>query len=312
MTNVLVTGSGGYLGGRLVRHLAADAATTVVGLVRDPVAWLDVEQVRFDLTAPASDLAPLLDDVHTVVHLAGANEVSAVDDPDGALRDTLAATRHVSEAAAAAGVQRIVYVSTVHVYGAALREHAVISEETVPQPRAIYAIARLASEHLLAMADGPELVVFRLTNSVGAPADPSVRRWTLVANDLCQQAATTGALHLRTHGMQWRDFVAIGDVCEALRLAVDGAVGAGTYNLGLGRCITVRDLAGLVQDAVEAQTGARPPLTTPDPPSTSPGPYRVDVSKLATRGWRPRHDVGDAVAETVRACLAWSREEARS
>ena len=55
-----------------------------------------------------------------------------------------------------------------------------------------------------------EVVVLRLTNSIGALVAPSVNRWTLLANDLCRQAALTGrGLVSQTHGCQWRDFVAL-------------------------------------------------------------------------------------------------------
>ncbi len=32
-------------------------------------------------------------------------------------------------------------------------------------------------------------IVLRLSNALGAPADPGVNAWTLIANDLCRQAA---------------------------------------------------------------------------------------------------------------------------
>src|SRR5439155_27107075 len=138
--------------------------------------------------------------VDAVVHLAAPNEVIAAGDPDGALTETVLGARHIVTAAAAAGVPRFVYVSTVHVYGAAAVEGAVLAEDVVPRPRDAYAVARLAGEHLTSTVDGVDTVVVRLTNCVGAPAHPSVERWTLVVNDLCRQGAVRGHLRLRTHG----------------------------------------------------------------------------------------------------------------
>src|SRR5207247_7297531 len=118
--------------------------------------------------------------------------------------------------------------------------------------------------------------VLRLTNGVGRPAAPEVERWSLVANDLCRQAATTGALRLRTDGLQWRDFVALDDVCRVVAAALDTrAVPAGTYNLGSGNPLTVRDLAELVQNAAESATGLRPPLFSPAPKAAPDRPYFV-------------------------------------
>ncbi len=57
------------------------------------------------------------------------------------------ATERLVEAIAAAGVRRLVYMSTMHVYGERIQGGAVLTEDMRPEPRATYAIARLASEH---------------------------------------------------------------------------------------------------------------------------------------------------------------------
>src|SRR5581483_5898779 len=119
-----------------------------------------------------------------VVHLAGADEVVASRRPAAALANTVVATERVAEACASAGVRRLVYLSTMHVYGDRIVPGAVLDEEMRVEPRSTYAISRLASEHVVkGFSRGAyELVTFRLTNSLGAPDDPSVDRWSLVAN----------------------------------------------------------------------------------------------------------------------------------
>jgi UDP-glucose 4-epimerase len=181
-----------------------------------------------------------------------------------------------------------------------------LTEDQPAEPRSVYAIARLASEHLLeAVTDrGIEVVVFRLTNSVGAPAHPDVDRWSLVTNDLCRQAVTRGELHLRSAGTQWRDFVALADACRILTgCLAPGSLPSGTYNLASGTSHTIRQLVGLVQDAVVAEGGRRPPLYAPDPPANLPQPYHVSAARLEAAGWHAEVPLADAVAETVRFCL---------
>ncbi len=312
MSTVLITGAGGYVGGRLVRRMTA-AGWEVRGLVRDPAPGLGAPQITCDLAAP--DPVGLLDAVtgaDAVVHLAGENELIAARRPAAALAATVVATERVAEACAEAGVRRLVYLSTVHVYGERMAPGATLTEDLRPEPRSAYAISRLASEHVVAaMAAGAyELAVLRLTNSVGAPADPHVDRWSLVANDLCRQGAVSGTLTLRSSGVQWRDFVNLDQVCGAIAAAAEpaGHVPPGTYNLGSGHPTTVRSLAGLVADAFERETGTRPALTAPDPEPDPPGPYSVSVEKAAARGLRLDAPLRDAVQETVRFCLA-HREE---
>ena len=303
---VAVTGAGGYIGGRLLESLAG-AGIDAVALVGHQRPWLRVPQVKVDVLGPVAPLVAALEGCDVVVHLAGPNEVVASRRPDESLAATAGGARRVAEAASNAGLRRFIYVSTVHVYGAALAGGAVVTEQTVPEPVAPYAVARLAAEHVAATTlDGPDLVVFRLTNSLGRPAHPSVDRWTLVTNDLARQAAVDGRLQLQSHGMQWRDFVALGDACTVLVGALDAALPAGLYNLASGVPRTVREVAELVQDATEELTGTRPPLEAPAPPPADelPAPYHVDAELLAKHGLSAGADIRPAITELVGFCLA--------
>jgi UDP-glucose 4-epimerase len=278
-------------------------------LVREPAPWLDGPQTVCDLcTVQREELAALCERATTIVHLAGENELLAATDPAAALGSTVVASERLAEACTVAGVRRLVYLSTVHVYGARITAGATLTEDMRPEPRSAYAISRLASEHVAAtLAAGAfELVILRLTNSVGAPADASVDRWSLVANDLARQGALHGHLELRSAGVQWRDFVALTDVCAAIVASCEpngGRLSPGTYNLGSGRPVTVLELAGLVQDAFAEQTGRRPDLHVPAPPPDPPGPYQVSVAELAEHGVSARRPLREAVEETVRFCL---------
>lgn len=304
-----VTGAGGFLGSRLVAALAG-GAVPVRALVRAPVRWLPTEdQHAVELLDPAADVAAALEGVDAVVHLAGHNEVVAAADPDRALAETALAGRHVVEAARAAGVGRVVYVSTIHVYGDRLAPGATVDEDVPPAPHGAYAVARLAVEHLV--ADGPDPVVLRLSNAVGAPASPEVDRWTLVAADLCRSAATIGRLVLRSTGQQWRDFIGLADVVSAIVGATDpGRIPTGTYNLVSGRSTTVRALAELVQDRWEAATGERPPLEAPEPTGPGPEAYHLSPARLAAHGFRAEQPLAESVDEIVALCRTHLRRGA--
>jgi UDP-glucose 4-epimerase len=305
---VLITGAGGYIGGRLTEAFAR-RDWNVRALVREPAPWLSVEQHVCDLADErAGDrLSDALRGVDSVVHLAGENEVTAATSPASALAATVVATERLAEACVRAGAARLVYMSTVHVYGARIRPGVTLTEGMRPEPRSAYGISRLASEHVAAsLADGAyEPVVLRLTNTVGAPYDPGVDRWTIVANDLCRQGALTNELRLHSSGVQWRDFVSLRDVCDALTTASEpeGRLVPGTYNLASGHPLTVRELAHMIQLSFERQTGTRPELHAPEPAGELPDAYHVSVQLAAEHGLQLSAPLPEAVDETVRFCL---------
>jgi UDP-glucose 4-epimerase len=235
-----------------------------------------------------------------VIHLAGTNEADSADDPAQALAATVLAAERVAEC----GAGRIIYLSTIHVYGDRLAPGALVSEETPAAPSQPYAAARLACEEVFARI-GPPTVVFRLTNGVGAPSRPEIRRWSLVANQLCREGAVAGRLTLRSPGVQWRDFIALADV-EAGLAAMVGAESfvAGQYNFGSGHSVTIRDLAGIIQQSFVGLGEPEPPLMAPPTPEEAPGPYTVDITRLRELGVEVRTPLRQAVDETVRFCLA--------
>jgi nucleoside-diphosphate-sugar epimerase len=118
---VVVTGGAGFIGGRVVAALL-ERGDEVVALVRDRrraahLAELGAELVESDL----SDVAGLTRDLEAadaLVHAAGSYRVGVRKSERGAMWDAnVGTTTRILDAAEAAGTPRIVYVSTVGVYG---------------------------------------------------------------------------------------------------------------------------------------------------------------------------------------------------
>lgn len=112
MSNLLVTGAGGFAGRRLVRRLRA-AGHAVTGLDRSlpPAAEPAAQRLCADLNAP-QDYASALRGVDTVLHLAAATGKAT---PEEHFRSNANGTECLVEQCRAAGVARLLFVSTIAV-----------------------------------------------------------------------------------------------------------------------------------------------------------------------------------------------------
>jgi UDP-glucose 4-epimerase len=138
-------------------------------------------------------------------------------------------------------------------------------------------------------------VVARLSNGFGYPMDDAVQRWTLVFNDLCLQAVSSGRLVLQTPGYQERDFIPLGDVAGAIAhlLALPaGALGDALFNLGSGRSLSIRGAAELVAARLRVTRDREVVVEAPAPPagSTPQAHTRFEIGKLLNTGFSPSAD----------------------
>jgi 2-alkyl-3-oxoalkanoate reductase len=116
---VLVTGATGFIGGRLAQRLALEEEAIVTGTGRslDKVPFLhetDVVLQRADLLDETA-MATAIAGQEIIFHVAAqkGNQI----DPEISLRSNVEATSLLLRLAAQSGVQRIIYTSSVNVYG---------------------------------------------------------------------------------------------------------------------------------------------------------------------------------------------------
>ena len=117
--DALVTGGTGFIGANVVRELLAEGRTVRVlarpGSNRRALAGLDVEVCEGDLRDPAS-LARAVAGAGTLFHVAADYRLWARD-PRELYGVNVEGTRAILQAAADAGIARIVYTSTVGALG---------------------------------------------------------------------------------------------------------------------------------------------------------------------------------------------------
>jgi nucleoside-diphosphate-sugar epimerase len=157
---ILVTGAGGFVGSHLVPMLA-ERGHEVRRAARGSTGDVSVGEI-----GPGTDWDAALDGIEAVVHLAARVHQlrDRAADPATAFRRVNAeGTLRLAEAAAAAGVRRMVLVSSIKAVCDESRE-APVSDATPPAPGSPYGRSKLEGETVLfevAARTGLEAVVLR-------------------------------------------------------------------------------------------------------------------------------------------------------
>ena len=156
---VLITGADGFVG-RHLEQMLIQRGVTLRAAVRGR-AERGAHVCAVGDIGPQTAWSAALEDVQAVVHLAARVHVLhdlARDPRSEFMRVNAEGTAALVRAAAAAGVRRFVYVSTVHVLGKETVE-APFQASSPPNPQGAYAESKLAGEVAARSAAGSKLQV---------------------------------------------------------------------------------------------------------------------------------------------------------
>jgi UDP-glucose 4-epimerase len=236
---VLITGGAGFIGTALANYLVKDGhhVRALDDLSAGDPSRLDsrVLFTRGDVrNVPA--LWTLLQDVECVFHLAARVAVpESVLYPQEYNDVNVGGTVALLTAVRDVGVPRVVLASSATVYGDQRQQP--VTETLRPNPRAPYAVTKIAAEHYLFSLSalyGCEAVALRIFNAYG-PGQRIPPAHAPVVPLFLKRALGGGSLVIHGDGRQTRDFVYIDDVLQALMAAATTPRVAGqTINVGSG------------------------------------------------------------------------------
>jgi len=256
---VVVTGGAGFIGRATVKRLS-EQGDEVTALVRDPakakyLVTDDVRLVASDLRSVPAMTAQMRG-ADGVIHAAGSYRVGIKKSERPQMWDAnVGTTERVLDAAIAAGVRRIIYVSTVNVFG---DTHGAKPDESYRRDLAggwlsYYDEAKYraheAAEKRIA-AGAPIVVV--MPSQVFGPNDH-----TLLSLQLAQ--AYAGRLRYVVLGDAANAWVHVDDLAAGIVAALDHGRAGEAYLLA-GECYRLRDAI-----AVAARVGGHrpPPISLP-------------------------------------------------
>jgi UDP-glucose 4-epimerase len=303
---VAITGGLGYLGGRIAKHLKEVGYNPTL-LTRNTdknlPGWTDGLNVISADISDVDSLEAAFSGTDQIIHLAAMNARECTTDPEAAEIVNIKGTANVVAAAKRAGVSRMIYMSTAHVYGAPLKGH--LDELAATTNSHPYAVTHRQAEDIVLDKNEIKGVVLRLSNGIGCPANPEVNCWMLIANDLCRQAVCDGHLILRGSGQDKRDFIPISEVARAVNyfLRLDSShLQDGLFNLGSGIEISTLTLAEKIAGRAEILFEKRPEIEISSTAKVSIPEFNVRTKKLAATGFAVNNNLDAEIDATLIFC----------
>ena len=303
----MVTGASGFVGRVLCDVLAAPGCT-VRKAMRSAAS--DSDAVAVGEIGPATNWEAALDGVSTVVHLAARTHIlreTAADPLAEYRRINVAGTERLARSAAASGVRRLVFLSSVKVNGESTGERP-FSEDDPPRPEDAYGVSKRGAEEALARVaaeTGLETVVLRppLVYGPGVKAN-FLRLMDYVARGMPLPLGTV---------VNRRSMIYAGNLAHAIVTALDAPQAAGrTYLVSDGEDVSTPELVHMLAHALGVKPRLLPvPLAALGIAATLAGKrtelarltgsLQVNSSRLRSElSWRPPFTLQQGLARTAR------------
>lgn len=293
MAHYIVTGGAGFIGAAVAARLLAGGHQVVVidnlstgslGQVPEGADFIeaDCQDAALYTRLPQHDYA-------AIFHIAGqsSGEIS-FDDPVYDLQTNTQSTLLLLQFAKRVGCRRLIYASTMSVYGD--QSDVPVSENALTVPKSFYGVGKLASEHYLRIYRqyGIESVALRLFNVYGPGQNMENLRQGMVSIYLAQ-ALKNRHIHVKGGADRFRDFVYIDDVVDAfLRFETQVLGERHIFNIGTGVRTTVQDLVERICHALPFAVDVRYEGNTPGDMFG----IRADAFKAwQTAGWQAQVDL---------------------
>src|SRR5215475_14291878 len=216
---VLVVGGAGYIGSIVVEKLLQRGYSV---RLLDSLVYGD-QSIAPLLSHPKlefvsgdcrniQDVVGAMSNAASVIHLAAiVGDPACAEDNENAYQINYAATRMLVEIAKGNGTQRFIFASSCSVYGAS---ETLMDEKSETIPLSLYAETKLQSEKVLLEAASRTFhpTVLRFATVFGLAPRP---RFDLVVNLLTAKAIQDGVITI-FNGSQWRPFIHVRDIAEAV------------------------------------------------------------------------------------------------
>jgi UDP-glucose 4-epimerase len=310
--HVMVTGGGGFIGSHLIDALLARGAARVTLVDSMKYANASHERQRGPAVTvakialgsdPAGAIAEAMRGVELLFHLAAEKHNQSLPNPQHLLAANIGGTYDLYEAAARAGVRKVVFTSSLYAYGRVTGGPMVESE--IPAPRTLYGISKLAGEHFggyLRAKHGIPALALRYFFVYGPRQFPGMGYKSVIVSNF-ERLQRGEAPVIFGDGRQALDYVYVDDVVDATIRAMESPLEGEVLNVGSAAATTINDLT-----RVMIEVSGRKMAPALGPADWTQGSSRVcDNAKIRSLlGWSPTTSLATGLEQTY----AWLRENA--
>lgn len=241
----LVTGGSGFVGSNLCAKLVESGHEVVSvdnysnGLTSNEVPG--VVYVNDDVASVSTWEKLQKYEFNAVFHLAAqSSNATSFKSPRLDLESNQISTLHALEYCKTQGIKRLIFTSSMSVYGNPRVTPTPSSE--IPNPQTFYAVHKASSESYIRFSNDLNWTIFRLYTTYGSGQNMSNLEQGLVKIFL---GFILRNEPIRVHGSldRIRDIIHVSDVVDALILSINQEKShKKIYNLGSGLTLTVREI----------------------------------------------------------------------
>jgi len=298
---IVITGGSGYVGSKIIKKLIkSNHKFIIIDKIINETDLIDstnVESINVDITDYEKLSSLKINNVDVVMHLAAQSSgPKSIEIPQKDININIIGTLNIIKWSNLNNVNKIIFASSFVVYGDQY-DNEKVSENTIPNPKSIYALSKFYCEKLFdiyASHLGIQWNILRMFNIYGPGQDLSRSDQGMVSIFM-NLVMKNDYVDIKGSLDRFRDFVYIDDVVDAWELCLlDKDNNNQIFNLGSGEKTTVKFLIDTLSKSFSKENIIIRELE--GTPGDILGCY-ADISKISNNlGYKPKFNIENGLS----------------